>query len=114
MILQERNVPPFGGRVTDIDNKTFLCVVTTAKNSLFEGLSTIVHHHSYGEVAKLFYNDRLSKSYRQRLHSNVCQIIDTGGEAGKSLGDSIQDAIDALKSKDLLEFETNTAKLLNY
>ena len=40
MILQERNVPPFGGRVTDIDNKTFLCVVTTAKNSLFEGLST--------------------------------------------------------------------------
>ena len=114
MILQERNVPPFGGRVTDIDNHSFVCVVTTAKNSLFEGLSTIVHHHKYGEVAKLIYNDSLSKSFRQKLHTDVSKIIDLAGESGMSLGNSIQEAIDALNNKDLLEFESNTAKILDF
>jgi len=108
MILQERNVPPFGGRVTDIDNKTFLCVVTTAKSSLFGGLSTVVHSHSAGGMcAQLEYNDHLSKSYRQQLHTNVCKIIDSCGENGYNLGSAVQSAIEKLNEKDLLKSENN-------
>ena len=108
MILQERNVPPFGGRVTDIDNKTFLCVVTTAKSSLFGGLSTVVHSHSAGGMcAQLEYNDHLSKSYRQQLHTNVCKIIDSCGDNGYNLGSAVQSAIDKLNEKDLLKSENN-------
>jgi hypothetical protein len=108
MILQERNVPPFGGRVTDIDNKTFLCVVTTAKSSLFGGLSTLVHSHSDGGMcAQLEYNDHLSKSYRQQLHTTVCEIIDSAGENGETLGSAVQAAINKLQEKDFLKGETN-------
>ena len=97
MILQERNVPPFGGRVTDIDNKTFLCVVTTAKSSLFGGLSTLVHSHSDGGIcAQLEYNDHLSKSYRQQLHTTVCEIIDFAGENGETLGSAVQAAFKSI------------------
>ena len=108
MILQERNVPPFGGRVTDIDNKTFLCVVTTAKSSLFGGLSTLVHSHSDGGIcAQLEYNDHLSKSYRQQMHTNICEIIDSCGENGDTLGSAVQSAINKLNEKDLLKSENN-------
>lgn len=108
MILQERNVPPFGGRVTDIDNITFLCVVTTAKSSLFAGLSTLVHSHSDGGIcAQLEYNDHLSKSYRQQLHTSICEIIDSCGEEGQTLGFAVQAAINKLKEKDLLKSENN-------
>ncbi|MBT3737916.1 MAG: hypothetical protein HOG33_02350 [Candidatus Marinimicrobia bacterium] len=108
MILQERNVPPFGGRVTDIDNITFLCVVTTAKSSLFGGLSTLVHNHSDGGIcAQLEYNDHLSKSYRQQLHTSICEIIDSCGEKGQTLGFAVQTAINKLKEKDLLKSENN-------
>ena len=108
MILQERNVPPFGGRVTDIENKTFLCVVTTAKSSLFGGLSTLVHSHSDGGMcAQLEYNDHLSKSYRQQLHTTVCEIIDSAGENGETLGSAVQAAINKLQEKDFLKGETN-------
>jgi len=41
MIIQERKAL-FGGRTTDIDTEKFICVVTTAKESLMEGLSTII------------------------------------------------------------------------
>ena len=108
MILQERNVPPFGGRVTDIDNKTFMCVVTTAKNSLFEGLSTIVFSHADGGMcAKLEYNDFLSKKLRQQLHTTVCEIIDAAGENGETLGSAVQASINKLQEKDFLKGETN-------
>ena len=108
MILQERNVPPFGGRVTDINNKTFICVVTTAKSSLFGGLSTLVHSHSDGGIcAQLDYNDHLSKSYRQQLHTSICEIIDSYGEEGNTLGSAVQTAINKLMEKDLLKSKNN-------
>jgi len=108
MILQERNVPPFGGRVTDIDNKTFLCVVTTAKSSLFGGLSTLIHSHSDGGIcAQLEYNDHLSKSYRQQLHTSICEIIDSCGENGDTLGSAVQTAINKFMEKDLLKSQSN-------
>ena len=41
MIIHE-DTAPFGGRVTDINTSKFTCVVTTAKEGIFKGLSTMV------------------------------------------------------------------------
>jgi|GEM_PF-1457548 hypothetical protein len=107
MIIQERKAL-FGGRTTDIDTEKFICVVTTAKESLMEGLSTIIWSHSVnGECAKLLYNDFLSKASRQRLHHNICQIIDSEGESGTDLGCAIDEAIKELEKKDFLMTSVN-------
>ena len=56
MIIQERKAL-FGGRTTDIDTEKFICVVTTAKESLMAGLSTIIWSHSVnGELVMIFIN----------------------------------------------------------
>ena len=101
MISQERNAP-FGGKVTDIENKTFVCIVTTAKNSLFEGLSTIIHLTHYPEIAKFIYRETLSKSDRQQLHSLVCETIDSAGENGETIKSAISTVIEKLKAQNLL------------
>jgi len=107
MIIQERKAL-FGGRTTDIDTEKFVCVVTTAKESLMEGLSTIIWSHSVsGECAKFIYNDFLSKASRQRLHHNICQIVDQSGESGVNLGCAIDEAIKELEKKDFLEIGVN-------
>ena len=101
----ERNVPPFGGRVTDIDNKTFMCVVTTAKNSFRGGLSTIFHSVGHGQsvqLAKLMYKETLSKTDRQKLHTYVCEIMDSEGRNGETFKSAFSTVIDKLKTQDLL------------
>jgi len=107
MIIQERKAL-FGARTTDIDTDKFVCVVTTAKESLMEGLSTIIWSHSVnGECAKLLYNDFLSKASRQRLHHNICQTIDQAGDKGMNLGCAIDEAIKELEKKDFLKTSVN-------
>ncbi len=107
MIMQELKVPPFGGRVTDIDSENFFCKVITAKEGLFQGMTTIVVDQNNEPCAKLHYTERLSKSYRQRLHTTISQIIDTSGDDGMSLGCAIEKAIRVLKKKDFLELDVN-------
>ena len=103
MIMQELKVPPCGGRVTDIDSENFFCKVITAKEGLFQGMT----NQNNEPCAKLHYIERLSKSYRQRLHTTISQIIDTSGDDGMSLGCAIEEAIRVLKKKDFLEFDVN-------
>jgi len=108
MIVQERKAL-FGGRVTDIDTDNFVCVITTAKDSLMGGLSTLVWSHSVGGMcAKIEYHDFLSKQMRQRFHHVVSQVIDKSGDKGMSLGCAIDKAISELKNKDFVKSSINS------
>ena len=91
--------------MTDIENNTFKCVVTTAKNSFREGLSTIFHSVGHGEnvdIAKFMYKETLTKSDRQKLHTYVCEIMDSEGRNGETFKSAFSTVIDKLETQDLL------------
>jgi len=84
MIIQETTTP-FGGRLTDIKTPQFVCVVTTAKEGIFQGLSTmvvLVVNSDAIPVAKILYNSYVSKGDRYMLHGEVCKSINKHGEDG--------------------------------
>jgi hypothetical protein len=107
-IIAEQTAP-FGGRVTDIGNESFLCVVTTAKEGLFKGLTTMVYDKTRRPCAKLFYAKSTGKKDRQRFHTLVAQLIDAGGEKGVRLEEALDTAIKTLRDRGILVDAINLA-----
>lgn len=107
-ILAEQRVS-FGGRVTDILNVSFVCVVTTAKEGFFKGLTTVVYDETRRPCVKLFYAGSTGKRDRQMFHDLVSQIIDSAGEKGLSLQDAVDEAIAVLTDRGVLADGVNLA-----
>ena len=92
MIIQHTAIP-FGGRVTDIKTPSFICVVTTAKEGIFKGLSTMVtevdQYRNPVPCAKFLYPSSVGKEDRWALHRQIAEFIDNHGEEGNSLGKTV-------------------------
>lgn len=102
MILHE-GTAPFGGLVTDIINDKFKCVVTTAKEGIFKGLSTMIievdDFIGTRPCAKIIYSNTLHKEDRKRFHRIISIGIDEAGENGATLFTSLQVVIGNLKDR---------------
>jgi len=84
-IINQRNTS-FGGRTSDIVTPSFDCVVTTAKDGFFSGMSTCVWNPGiFIPYAKVTYKRSVDKETRQHLHDEIARIIDSSGEDGLNL-----------------------------
>ncbi len=73
MIIQDYS-GSFGSRVTRIQTMGNDIIVSTAKEGLFKGLSTVVIMHDQIQ-AKFIYNTSLSKKARQDFHLIVAEQL---------------------------------------
>ena len=108
MIVAEQKAP-FGGKVTDIIADSFACVVTTAKEGVLKGLTTMVFDETGRPCAKLSYPDATGKKDRQRFHTLVSEMIDAGAEKGLPLQDALDEVITVLRDRGVLAHGINLA-----
>lgn len=102
MITQDRLLS-FGGRITDINTPSFVCAISTAKESLFKGLSTIIAEpHPIDGIrgcAKIFYPSAARKTERHQFHELLCDIVNTAGENGYPLSTAVNEARELFTSR---------------
>ena len=93
-IINQKNTS-FGGRTTDIVTDAFSCTLTTAKDGLFKGLSTLIWLPEVGvtPVAKIKYSQTVSKDRRQKLHDEISVKIDSFGESGGDFAEALDSAL---------------------
>ncbi len=111
MILHEASAP-FGGKVTDIVTQEFKCVVTTAKEGIFKGLSTMVAEVQGGQgrpCAKIIYAASTRKKDRLQFHTAIVVGIDEAGDNGLSLREAIDSVVTELKSRGAVSEAINLA-----
>lgn len=114
MIAHHRNCL-FGLVVTRIHTASFNCVISTAKEGLFEGLSTIVFEgdnfcDGYQRACgKIIYSSALRKSDVQDLHNHIVCSIDSLGESGHSLSKAFDTTVSSLKKQGLVAEVINLA-----
>lgn len=110
MIVQDKFLS-FSGRITDISTPIFKCTVSTNKESLFRGLSTIVFEvHPVNDVracAKIFYPSVFTKSERHQYHKMLCEMLNEAGENGSSLGNVVAEARTLFVSRGICETFVN-------
>lgn len=110
MIIQDKFLS-FSGRITDISTPSFKCTVSTNKESLFRGLSTIVFEvHPLRGVrgcAKILYPSAFTKSERHQYHQILCEMLNEAGENGESLGNIVADARTFFVSRGMCETFVN-------
>lgn len=85
---------PFGGKVATVETPSFNCMISTAKEGIFQKQSVVFFDISAGmdnrrSVAKLIYNNILSKEQRLQLHDIMVGVIDESGMNGVSLYDTL-------------------------
>ncbi len=100
MIVHEASTP-FGGRIAEIVTDEFTCVVTTAKEGFFKGLSTTVtevRHEQGHPFAKFQYAKSIPKTGRLHCHDGIVTRTDGAGECGRSLSEAVSDLAFELKS----------------
>jgi hypothetical protein len=85
----------FSGRVTNISTPSFKCTISTNKESLFKGLSTIIFEpHAIDGIracVKIIYSSALNKAERHQYHEFLCETLDAAGENGISLSLAVQE-----------------------
>ena len=111
MILHEASVP-FGGKVTDIVTEEFTCVVSTAKEGVFKGLSTMVAEVQGGQgrpCAKIIYAGSTRKRDRLQFHEVLVGGLDEAGENGVPLREAIDSVVTELKSRGVVTQAINFA-----
>jgi hypothetical protein len=97
----------FGGKVADIETQSFTCVLTTAKEGIFTGLSTVIHEvlpeGGARACTKLIYNSHSKAKERRDYHDILAIGLDESGETGISLSTALKQAIEAFNQRGILE-----------
>jgi hypothetical protein len=80
---------PFGGRVTVIRTPKFVCMVSTAKEGIFQKQSTMIAECSEDlserrHVGKIVYSDSLRTTDRLRIHDVIVTGFNEIGSDGSS------------------------------
>jgi len=93
-IIKQKNTF-FGGRTTDIQNGSFTCVVTTAKDGIFSGLSTLLWLPSVAStpIGKIEYADKCNNARRHCLHRDIAKRIDDAGQSNLNFSNAIDFAL---------------------
>lgn len=106
MISKNKKVA-FGGKVADIETQSFTCVITTAKEGIFKGLSTVIHETlpegGVRACTKLIYNSHSKSKERRDYHDILTNVLNEAGETGTSLSTALKQTIEAFNQKGILE-----------
>jgi hypothetical protein len=92
---------PFGGKVATVETPSFNCMISTAKEGIFQKQSVVFFDISAGmdnrePVAKLIYIDTVSTKERLHLHDIIVSMIDAAGRSGLSFQDALINVIKEL------------------
>jgi len=79
----------FGGKSDEVWAKTFWCMVSTAKEGITKGYSTVIfrihgsgtQRKNYEPLAKILYVDSASKQDRLKLHDAIVSFINENADA---------------------------------
>ena len=107
-ILKNKDVK-FGGKVADIQCRGFTCIVTTAKEGIFQKLSTMIYELVNGEVApylKIIYRSWLSDDDRREVHDRWVMALDGGGDEGFDFREIVHGFLKGLIDKEIIEDST--------
>jgi hypothetical protein len=101
MITSSRNYP-LGGRITYLENQTFRCTISTAKEGLFKKQSTNFIDSTSGvniHIGKILYNEHLCSSLRLELHDKAAIALDAMGNAECPLHKALAALFDRLQEE---------------
>ena len=112
MIISNRFVRTylFGSKVARIQNKSFQCCVSTAKEGLFQKHSTIILEPKIGNTVgagaaelrpcgKVIYPPALRGSDRLQFHDVVVKTLDELGDEGCTLEEALEQIFADLKRR---------------
>lgn len=102
-MIESDNKRSFNSRASVITCSSFYCVVSTAKEGLFSGLSTMIAATYHPQIpltgcGKVVYASSLGSDERHRVHTYIISKIDELGESGQSLYDILNSIFQELKS----------------
>ena len=103
---------PFGSKVSIVETDSFIVTISTAKEGIFKGLSTMITDGLYPTgraCAKLIYTPSLLKKDRIKLHDLITETLNELGDDDYDLKTSIQAIIDNLKEKGVISEAINIA-----
>jgi len=122
MIISNRFVRTylFGSKVAGIQNKSFQCCVSTAKEGLFQKQSTVILEPKIGNSAgagaaglrpcgKVIYSPTLRTSDRFQFHDAIAKALDELGEEGCTLEVALEQIFADLKRRGVAEATMNLA-----
>ncbi|MGD9686105.1 MAG: hypothetical protein AB7U43_03930 [Desulfobacter sp.] len=94
-MITSDNKRALNSRATVISCESFYCVVSTAKEGFFSGLSTMISATLHPDMqlracGKLIYSSSLGADERHQVHTYIISSIDEQGEAGHSLYDILE------------------------
>lgn len=104
MILSNKKVS-FGGKVADIKNSSFSCKISTAKEGLFKGLSSVIHLESENglqPLVKLIYANSSSASDRRLFHDLFAEELNSLGEEGVQFSSAVTSIIESYSQRGIL------------
>ena len=106
----------FGSKVAIIQNRSFTCTISTAKESLLGKQSSMIMDGDYVRdrehtrvCAKLIYASSLSSRDRLSLHDSLATQIDKLGESGTSFQESVQSILAEFKQRGIFSETINLA-----
>ncbi len=110
----------FVSKAAIIHNKSFQCHVSTAKEGLFQKLSTIIFEPRIGNTVgagaagfrpcgKVIYSPTLRKNDRLQLHDVIAKTLDAFGEEGCTLEEALEQIFADLKRRGIAVETINLA-----
>jgi hypothetical protein len=105
-----------GAKCGTLHTDTFRCVVSTAKEGLFQKQSTMIiagdmvqDRSNCRPCGKIVYAASLASSDRLQFHDIICKLLDESGENGLSLGESLDNVFAELKRRGVVTETINLA-----
>ncbi len=115
MIVSNRK-HAFGAKCGTIHTDAFKCVVSTAKECLFQKQSTMIiegdmiqDRANCRSCGKIVYAESLRRSDRLQFHDIVCKLLDELGEDGMTLGQALENIYAELKKRGVVNETINLA-----
>jgi hypothetical protein len=105
LIISDSKVS-LGARVAVVKTDSFTASISTAKEAILRGLSTIISEGEFPNVSprfKITYKRTVGKEKRQELHRTIARLIDDEGSNGASLEDAIVKTARFLAEEDFAE-----------
>lgn len=98
---------PLGGKVTVLETEGYTVTVSTAKEGLFKGLSTIVidgvNLSSGSPCAKVLYNKSIRKADRRLFHDMIVVGLEGAALEGHDLANALRIVLSGMKKQGVIK-----------
>jgi hypothetical protein len=97
---------PIGGKCAVVDTPSLRCMISTAKEGVFQKQSVVFFDLSQGmqnrkAVAKFLYNNFFSSQTRLQLHDAITGYLDAAGMDGLSLDAALRSLFEKFKAENI-------------